>query len=85
MAGFGFDPHTIAGFLGAAMIVGAYFANQQGRLRSEDWRYPLVNLIGACLILVSLYVEWNLPAALIEIFWAAISLMGLMKHRRRRT
>ncbi|MEA2780303.1 MAG: hypothetical protein QOK29_1847 [Rhodospirillaceae bacterium] len=83
MAAYGFDLYTIAGFLGTAMIVGAYFSNQQGRLRSDDWRYPLLNLIGSCLILVSLYAAWNLPAAVIEIFWAAISVMGLMKHRRR--
>lgn len=76
------DPFTIAGIAGSAMIVAAYFGNQQGWLAAENWRYPLANLIGACLILVSLITAWNLPAAIIESFWAAISIYGLIKSAR---
>lgn len=76
------DIYTTAGFAGAALVIVAYFANQQGWLSSEDSRYPFANLLGACLILVSLAVQWNLPAAVIEGFWAAISLYGLIRQRR---
>jgi Na+-translocating ferredoxin:NAD+ oxidoreductase RnfD subunit len=75
----GFDLFTIAGVAGSALIIVAYFATQQGWLIAEDWRYPLVNLVGAVLILLSLIAAWNLPAAIIETFWAAISVYGLMK------
>jgi Na+-translocating ferredoxin:NAD+ oxidoreductase RnfD subunit len=78
-----FDPFTLAGIAGTALIVAAYFANQQGWLMTEDWRYPLANLVGAILILVSLIIAWNLPAAVIESFWAAISIYGLIKHAGR--
>ena len=78
----GFDPFTIAGVAGSALIIVAYFATQQGWLMAEDWRHPLVNLVGAVLILLSLTVAWNLPAAIIETFWAAISVYGLMKKPR---
>jgi len=67
------------GFVGAAAIVAAYFANQQRWLRSEDWRYPFANLVGAALILVSLFFEWNFPSVVIEIFWVTISLYGMAK------
>lgn len=77
----GLDIYTTAGFVGAAIVIAAYFANQQSWLSSEDWRYPLANLLGACLILVSLSVQWNLPAAVIEGFWAAISVYGLLRRR----
>lgn len=73
------DPFTIAGVIGTALIVIAYFGNQQGWLAANDWRYPLANLVGAVLILISLITEWNLPAAIIECFWAAISIYGLMR------
>ncbi len=73
--------YTAAGILGAALVVVAYFANQQGWLASEDWRFPAANFVGACLILVSLSIDWNLPAAVIEGFWAAISVYGLVRHR----
>jgi hypothetical protein len=71
--------YDVIGFIGAAAIIAAYFANQQRWLRSEDWRYPLANLIGAALILVSLFFEWNFPSVVIEIFWITISLYGIGK------
>ena len=76
------DPFTLSGLVGVAIILCAYFANQQRWLRSDDWRFPLANMIGSCLILVSFYTAWNLPAAIIEVAWAAISLWGLTKARR---
>jgi hypothetical protein len=71
--------YDVIGFAGAAAIVAAYFANQQRWLRSEDWRYPFANLVGAALILVSLFYEWNFPSVVIEIFWITISLYGMAK------
>ena len=71
--------YDVIGFAGAAAIVAAYFANQQRWLRSEDWRYPCANLVGAALILVSLFFEWNFPSVVIEIFWITISLYGMAK------
>jgi hypothetical protein len=71
--------YDVAGFTGAAVIVAAYFANQQRWLRSEDLRYPFANLVGAALILVSLFFEWNFPSVVIEIFWVTISLYGMAK------
>ena len=78
-----FEPFTIAGIIGSALIIAAYFAIQQGLLSVEDWRYPTVNLIGAVMILLSLITAWHLHTAVIESFWAAISLYGLAKIRRR--
>jgi hypothetical protein len=74
---------VIAGFFGSALVIIAYFANQQEWLRSQDWRFPLLNLIGAALILASLYAEWNFPSAVIEVFWVAISLYGLARSLSR--
>jgi hypothetical protein len=71
--------YDVIGVVGAAAIVAAYFANQQRWLRSEDWRFPFANLVGAALILVSLFFEWNFPSVVIEIFWIAISLYGVAK------
>jgi hypothetical protein len=76
------DLFTLCGLIGVVLILCAYFANQQRWLRSDDWRFPLANMIGSCLILVSFYTAWNLPAAIIEVCWAAISLWGLIKARR---
>jgi hypothetical protein len=71
------------GLVGSALVIFAFFANQQGWLTAADRRYSLTNLAGALLILISLYAEWNLPSAVIEGFWAAISLYGLWRSRRK--
>ena len=79
--------YDLAGFLGAAIIVVAYFAMQQRWLNALDWRFPAANLLGSLMILVSLWFEWNFPSVVIEVFWALISLMGLARslaERRRR-
>ena len=72
----------IFGLIGSAIVVTAYLLNQTGRLPSSDWRFPAANLVGAVAILLSLTDAWNLPAAVIEFFWAAISLYGLVRALR---
>ena len=69
----------LIGFVGAALVVVVYFANQQRWLSSDDWRYPAVNLTGAVLILFSLLFTWNFPSFVIEVFWALISVWGLVR------
>ncbi|HEY4112791.1 MAG TPA: hypothetical protein VGM17_01910 [Rhizomicrobium sp.] len=67
------------GILGSLLIVIAYFANLRGTLVTTGAAYSLLNLIGASLILFSLWWAWNLPAAVMEGFWAAISAYGLIR------
>lgn len=77
------DPFTVAGIVGVAVIMVAYFANQQGWLSSRDWRFPAANLGGSLLIMTSFYTAWNLPAAVIEVLWAGISVYGLGRSLAR--
>ncbi len=76
------DIYTLAGFAGAVIVVAAYFANQMGRLPSNDWRFPGANLLGSLLILISFYTGWNFPSVVIELFWVAISVYGLARRAR---
>src|SRR3954470_1019340 len=79
--------YQLAGFIGAAIIVVAYFAMQQRWLNALDWRFPAANAAGSLLILVSLWFEWNFPSVVIEVFWVLISFLGLVRslaERRRR-
>ena len=80
------SPYDVAGFVGVALLMAAYFANQQHWLASDDWRFPSANLLGSLLILLSLWFEWNFPSVVIEIIWALISVWGIGKSlgaRRR--
>jgi hypothetical protein len=78
-----FDPYIAAGILGAGFFIFGYFATLQGWLPPDDWRFPAVNLLGASLVLVSLTDAWNLPSVVLELFWAAISVYGLVRSLKR--
>ena len=70
----------IVGIVGVAVIILTYAMLQLGRIRSEQVLYSLLNAVGASLILVSLYFEFNFPSVVVEAFWLLISLFGIGKH-----
>ena len=72
----------LAGFAGVAAILLAYGLLQAGRLDATNPRYSLLNASGAAGVIVSLVVDFNLPAFLIELFWLIISLWGWWRARR---
>ncbi|HZH26128.1 MAG TPA: hypothetical protein VEY95_03000 [Azospirillaceae bacterium] len=73
---------TLLGYFGAGLIVIGYLLNQKGWIRSEDWRYPALNLLGSVLVMISLLFHPNPPSMLIEVFWALISIYGIWKNVR---
>ena len=80
----GFAIHDIAGIIGSIIVIAAYFATQVGWFTPNDPRFAWANLMGAGLIIVSLAVDWNLAAFIIEIFWILISIYGLARYYSRR-
>ncbi len=77
--------HDLLGNIGVALILLAYALLQMQRIVATDWRYSLANAVGAVLILISLTVDFNLSALIIEIAWLIISLFGLWQSWRRST
>ena len=76
--------YDILGTLGVAVIIFTYVLLQIERVRSEQLIYSLLNAIGAALILVSLYFDFNFPSVVVEFFWLVISLFGIGKWISRR-
>ena len=74
------DWHDIIGTAGAAMILVSYFLLQMERLSGTDLAYSVVNGLGAALILISLSFDFNLSAFIVEAFWLAISLLGIVRY-----
>ena len=62
---------------GVLMILIAYAGATSGRLDARRAPALLLNLGGALLILVSLYFDFNLSAALMEGAWALVAVYGL--------
>ncbi|MBK8465252.1 MAG: hypothetical protein IPL32_05420 [Chloracidobacterium sp.] len=72
--------YDILGTLGVGVIVLAYILLQVGRLRSDQLAYSVMNAVGAALILISLYYDFNFPSFVVEFFWLIISLFGIGKY-----
>lgn len=69
----------IVGFVGVSFVVGTYFLSQMGRMNVNRPLYPALNGAGALLILFSLSFTFNAASFVIELFWLAISLAGLLR------
>lgn len=72
--------YDIVGTLGTAIIIVTYVLLQVGRVRSEQLLYSILNAVGATLIIISLYFNFNFPAFVVEFFWLLISLFGIGKY-----
>lgn len=70
----------IVGYVGVALVVGTYFLSQVGKMDSTRTLYPALNAVGAMLILYSLAHRPNPPSIVIEFFWLAISVVGLVRR-----
>ncbi len=75
---------NVAGVGGALLICSLYLLNQMGRLSTSNWRFPAGNLLGSVMVFLSLLETFNLPSVLIELFWSAISVFGLVRSLGRK-
>ena len=77
------DWANVVGLVGSALFIAAFaYANAAATL-DKLW-FNLANLIGAVLLLASLWVHFNLAAFVLETAWAAIAAWGLLKALRER-
>ena len=74
--------HDFLGAIGVVFIVVMYVMLQLERIDPNRPAFSIFNAIGAALILVSLYFEFNLSAALMEGVWLLVSLYGLWRALR---
>ena len=76
--------HDLAGNVGVALILITYLLVQLGRLDVRGVGATLVNALGAGLVVLSLTVDFNLSAFVVESAWCAISLFSCMRALRAR-
>ena len=73
------------GVAGSLAVCTAYVLVSRGKLDATGFPYHFLNLVGAGMLLFSLYFEPNVGAIVIEAVWAsiaAISILALLLRRR---
>jgi len=72
----------VIGWVGAALILGAYALLSTGRLQAESLTYQLMNILGAAGFVVN--SGWNgaLPSAAMNVVWMGIGIYALRQRRR---
>ena len=78
------DIYQWIGFVGMAFVVFAYLLLQMNKYTIQSLQYQLLNLVGAVLLLISLFVHFNLGSFIIEVFWIAITVYGIAKNIREK-
>ena len=75
----------LIGNIGVVVLMIAYLMLQLNKLSSSGLAYSLANAIGASLIIISLRVDFNLSAFIMEVFWVLVSLLGIYRYFRLKT
>ena len=72
----------VVSVVGALAVLGAYTANQLGRVGLENLPYQVANLVGSAILTVIAVVEVQLGFILLEGVWALVSLRSVVKILR---
>lgn len=69
----------IIGWIGAGLVIAAYFLVSTKKLSPTSSTYHLMNLIGAFGVGINVFSKGAYPSLAIQLVWAMIALYGLYK------
>lgn len=76
--------YNVVGLIGVVLYVGSYSALQFGKLDGNSMQYCLYNGAAASLVLISLFHDFNLASAIIQVVWISVSCYGVFKYWQRK-
>jgi hypothetical protein len=74
---------TMIGSIGVALLLAAFLLNLAKVLRSDEWPYLGLNVIGAGLACYSSYLIQFMPFVVLEGAWGTVALAGIVRKLRR--
>jgi hypothetical protein len=76
---------NVLGWLGMALLIGAYGLVTAGRVHAAGLAFQLTNLFGGAFLMVNsaYYSAW--PSAALNLVWVLIGTVGLVRARLRPT
>ncbi len=72
----------IIGWIGTLLLVGAYFLNITGKIKSNSALYIISNLGGGILFTIYTYVHQTWPNMVVNIVWVIIAIGVLLKKKK---
>jgi len=78
------DSIEIIGWIGAALIVGAYYFDINGKLKSTSLIYIFCNLIGGIFFIINTFIHHAYPSMIVNIIWVIIAIAAILKKNRVR-
>lgn len=72
----------IIGWVASLLILGAYYLNIRGKIRSDSPLYIWSNLIGGVFFAINTWWHEAFPSAALNVVWVFIALAALGKKRR---
>lgn len=74
---------SIPGILGFALYATNYLALCSGKLNGTEMRYFVQNGLAALLVLYGLHLDFNLGAALVQVFYVLASAAAILTRLRK--
>ncbi len=71
----------IIGWIGTVLIVGAYFLNINGKVKSTSVPYILTNIIGGVLFSIYTYAHRTYPNMVVNVIWVVIAVAAILKKK----
>ena len=78
-----YEWHDLLGNIGVLLILLSYLLVQLDKIDTQRFRYSFMNGLGAGLLCISLYIDFNLSGLLMELSWLLISIFGLYRWVRK--
>lgn len=72
------------GWIGSALCLGAYLLTSIGKLSGESALYQWMNFVGGAALAVNVIWHGAWPAALLEVCWALIGFVALVRLAQTR-
>jgi len=69
----------VVGWVGAALLLAAYFLISAKRLHGRSKIYHLMNLLGGSFIALNSFVNSAFPSTALNAVWSSIAVYGLYK------
>lgn len=74
--------YDIIGWLGVALLLVAYALLSLGRLPGDSRRFQAMNMLGALLLAANAWHYNTLPSVVVNVAWALIGLVALLRRFR---